>query len=244
MVDPGTATWTKLPDMHVARWYPTALALADGRVIALGGEITPGVLATTPEVYDPVTNTWTLLSGSTPQALGVNEEEYPFAYQLPDGRLFVVAGTDLRSRFLDVGAQSWTLLPGQAPVPSGTSIQYRPGKVLSAGGGTGNANPVRPDAAVIDLTQPSPAWRSIAPMAYPRYSHTLTSLPDGTVLAVGGGTQFTYASTTGVLAAELWDPTTETWRTLASMDELRMYHSTSLLLPDGRVLVAGGQGDM
>src|SRR5207245_1040765 len=135
--DPGTRAWTRLADMNVARWYPTALSLADGRVIALGGEITPGVLATTPEVYEPVANSWTLLGASPPQALGVNEEEYPSAYPLPDGRLFVVAGTDLRSRLLDVGAQAWTLLPGQAPVPSGTSLMYRPGKVLSAGGGTG-----------------------------------------------------------------------------------------------------------
>jgi plastocyanin len=229
--------------MHVARWYPTALTLADGRVIALGGEITLGVLATTPEVYDPVANTWTLLTGTTPQALGVNSEQYPSGHLMPDGRVFVVAGTDFRSRILDVASQTWTLLSGQAPVPSGTSIQYAPGKILSSGGGTGNANPVRTNAAVIDLNQPSPAWREVAPMAFKRYWHNLTSLPDGTVLAVGGGHQFTYASSIGTLALELWNPTTETWRTLAAESELRMYHSTALLLPDGRVLVAGGQGD-
>src|SRR5262249_12297832 len=157
--DPTTRVWTRLADLNVARWYPTVLTLADGRVIALGGEITPGVLATQPEIYDPATNQWTLFTvgkGSTPQELGVNEEEYPASFLLPDGHLFTVAGTDLRSRLLDVPSQSWTLLPGQAPVPSGTSIQYRPGKILSSGGGTGNANPVRRDAAVIDLNQPNP----------------------------------------------------------------------------------------
>jgi hypothetical protein len=162
---------------------------------------------------------------------------------MPDGRVFLVSGTDFHSRILDVATQTWTVFGDEAPVPSGTTIQYAPGKVLAAGGGTGNANPVRSNAAVIDLNQPTPAWREVAPMAFPRYWHNLTSLPDGTVLAVGGGTQFTYASTTGVLAAELWDPVSETWRTLASESELRMYHSTALLLPDGRVLVAGGQGD-
>ena len=60
---------------------------------------------------------------------------------------------------------------------------------------------------------------------------------------MGGGTQYTYASTTGILAAELWNPATESWSTMAAEQELRMYHSASLLLPDGRVLVAGGQGD-
>jgi len=42
------------------------------------------------------------------------------------------------------------------------------------------------------------------------------------------------------LSAEIWDPVTETWTTLPAMQVTRGYHSTALLLPDGRVLVAGG----
>src|SRR6185369_1773237 len=40
--------------------------------------------------------------------------------------------------------------------------------------------------------------------------------------------------------AELWSPNTQTWQTMASMAKPRLYHSTALLLPDARVLVAGG----
>jgi len=43
----------------------------------------------------------------------------------------------------------------------------------------------------------------------------------------------------GVHAAELWNPTTGVWTTLASNSVNRVYHSTSILLPDGRVLHAG-----
>jgi hypothetical protein len=78
-------------------------------------------------------------------------------------------------------------------------------------------------------------------MHYPRSYHNLTLLPDGTVLASGGetasdGTDLTKA----VLPAEIWDPTTQTWTVVASLKTGREYHSTALLLPDGRVLMAGG----
>jgi hypothetical protein len=93
---------------------------------------------------------------------------------------------------------------------------------------------------VIDFAQPAPAWRAVAPMAYPRYNHNLVVLADGSVLAVGGSTDLSLTSATGTLPAELWDPVTESWRTMASMRDRRNYHSTALLLPDGRVLAAGG----
>src|SRR4029453_13457497 len=44
-----------------------------------------------------------------------------------------------------------------------------------------------------------------------------------------------------VLSAELWDPRSEVWTTMASMQVPRIYHSTAVLLPDGRVL-SGGSG--
>jgi len=42
-----------------------------------------------------------------------------------------------------------------------------------------------------------------------------------------------------VHAAELWSPATGTWTTLASNAVTRIYHSTTILLPDGRVLHTG-----
>jgi hypothetical protein len=73
-------------------------------------------------------------------------------------------------------------------------------------------------------------------------------LPDGKVLITGGynGPGFGFRDTSpssAVYAAELWDPATENWTTLASSSGIpRVYHSTALLLPDGRVLSTGGNG--
>jgi hypothetical protein len=149
------------------------------------------------------------------------------------------AGSDGMSRALDVATQTWSAY-GTNPASTGTSAMYRPGKILATGGGTGGGDPVQTTAATIDLNQKSPTWQSTAPMIYPRYKHNLVVLADGSVLAVGGSTIYSLVSTVGVQAAELWNPTNQTWNLMASEHDLRMYHSTALLLPDGRVLVAGG----
>jgi hypothetical protein len=79
-------------------------------------------------------------------------------------------------------------------------------------------------------------------MSVARRQLNATLLADGTVLATGGtnSSGFNTAPTDSrVLAAERWDPATETWTSLASMTHNRLYHSTALLLPDGRVLSMG-----
>ena len=79
-------------------------------------------------------------------------------------------------------------------------------------------------------------------MAYGRRQHNLTVLADGTVLATGGNSSGASLVdlNAGVYPAEQWNPATGQWRTLAAMQVTRQYHSTALLLPDGRVLSAGG----
>ena len=78
-------------------------------------------------------------------------------------------------------------------------------------------------------------------MIFPRSYHNLTLLPDGSVMATGGGLMNDpFDQANAVLAAELWSPSTTTWTSMASMAIPRLYHSTALLLPDGRVLSAGG----
>jgi hypothetical protein len=102
-------------------------------------------------------------------------------------------------------------------------------------------DPSFPTTYVLDMAAATPRWTQTAPMAFPRTYHVLTSLPDGTVLVTGGATTTDpVTDSTAVLAAELWNPTTQTWSTLSSGSVPRLYHSVAVLLPDGRVLVSGG----
>jgi Domain of unknown function (DUF1929) len=81
-----------------------------------------------------------------------------------------------------------------------------------------------------------------ATMNIGRRQHNLTILPDGSVLATGGNSSGAGSidENHGVFAAEVWKPDSGAWTLLASMRVTRQYHSTALLLPDARVLSAGG----
>ncbi|MDQ4212833.1 fibronectin type III domain-containing protein [Microbacterium sp. ASV81] len=239
--DPATGAWSKVADMNMSRWYPTVLLLPDGRHLALSGNSTDANhWADTPEVYDPTTNTWTLLTGvNTSQ---IHEEEYPFSYVMPSGKVFAMGPSEDVSYVLDVNAKTWTPV-GASDVVNGSPVMYRPGKLLYSGGAASVTSVANASAltSVIDLNAATPTWRQTAPMNTARVYHTLTMLADGRVLAVGGEqTSDQTTVTTGILTAEIWDPATETWTLGPSMSAARNYHSTAVLMPDGRVLVAGG----
>ena len=239
--NPATQTWTKMANMHMPRWYPDLTELPDGRYVVISGNSTDSsTWADTPELYDPSTNTWTLLSGiSTPQ---VHELEYPFSYLAPNGKIFTIGPREDVSYWLDANAQTWTPV-GSSGVVNGSSVMYLPGKILYSGGASSinTSTPAQANAATIDLTAATPAWKSIAPMNNARIYHTLTMLADGKVLAVGGGTVSDQMQiTNGVMPAEIWDPATQQWTTIGSIAAARNYHSTAVLQPDGTVLVSGG----
>ena len=64
------------------------------------------------------------------------------------------------------------------------------------------------------------------------------------MLATGGETDKDGGNTSNaVYTAELWSAGTQTWSTMASMHTPREYHSTALLLPDGRVVESGMGAD-
>ncbi|HUB61255.1 MAG TPA: galactose oxidase early set domain-containing protein, partial [Puia sp.] len=95
----------------------------------------------------------------------------------------------------------------------------------------------------IDLNAPNPAWTLVAPMNFPRRQHNATLLPDGTVLVTGGtqGQNFDNLDQgEPVHVAEIWDPGSGVWIKMAAESVDRCYHSTSVLLPDGRVFSGGG----
>jgi hypothetical protein len=97
-------------------------------------------------------------------------------------------------------------------------------------------------AVTIDVNGSTPKVTPTSSMAFGRRQFTLTDLPDGKVLATGGNSDgATYVDVNaGVYNPEIWDPATGNWTTMAPEQVTRQYHSSALLLPDGRVLSSGG----
>lgn len=251
--DASTDAWSdSVPEMNAGRWYPTNVVLPTGDVLVESGDIVPGTVNTLPQVLDVADETWrdlVVAEASRPPIADL----YPRLLLAPDGRVFK-AGPDRDSHFLDTrGAGEW--VPGTAgsgplssplleppesdpnrPRTYGAAV-IRDGVVLLVGG----ADPPTDLVDFLDLNAADPAWRPVGPLHFPRRHLNATILADGSVLVTGGtsSAEFNVADQ-AVLDAEVWSPETEDWTLLSPMATKRIYHSTAVLLQDGRVLVGGG----
>ncbi len=247
------------PDMSHGRWYPTLTTLSDGRILSMAGRNQAGTVVRIPEIFEG--GQWVQLPGANG---GAADEipYYPRNFVAPDGRVFY-AGERVSSRWFEVDATGagggrgrWIDGPNHVfgfNRDYGTAVMYEPGKILYAGGG-GHTGWPTPDprtnaptatAETIDLNQGSPQWQNTAPMSSPRRHLNSTILPDGQVLITGGTSGAGFVNISQGLAvreAEVWNPATGQWTTLAANSRMRIYHSVTLLLPDGTVL-HGASGD-
>ncbi len=187
--------------------------------------------------------TWTLTNQLA------NSEQNATATLLQNGKV-LVSGGDLGSlnliinnaQLFDPATNSWKAAPAMTSARMGHSGTLLPnGKVLIAGG----MNSAFPNVNILktaELYNPATnTFTATAPMTVARQTHTATLLPNGKVLVVGGlnlyYTRLGYVICTAT--AELYDPASAKWSSAASMSLPRCGH-TATLLPNGKVMVAGG----
>jgi hypothetical protein len=247
LYSPAGNVWTQLPDMNDARWYPTSTTLPNGDMLVISGWINTTIgVNVEAQVWQTSTSSWRNLS-TADLALPF----YPFMFDAPNGQVFC-AGPGQTTRYLDVtGTGSWSsVADNKYGIRNwGSSVMYDDGKVLLMGGSPCDFYlncGVLPTATaeIIDLNSPTPTWQYTGSMVTGgRKLHNATLLADGKVLVTGGSRGVEDPNTkpkTPAYESELWDPATGAWTQMASITTIRSYHSTALLLPDARVLSAGG----
>lgn len=223
-------SWSIGPFMtQGGRWYPSVTPLGNGEMLITSGEVN------TPEVYTTSGTLRTLSNATLAMPL------YPWLQAAPNGRAFYF-GPDQTMRYLNTnGTGSWTTVGGRDNIlrDYGSYAMYDIGRIVASGGFNSTKESVS-----IDVRNPNvnPSIGTPADMNFGRRQHNLTALPDGTVLATGGnysGSELINKDT-NVFDAELWHPVTGSWRVLSKAQKVRQYHSTAILLPDGRVFTGGG----
>jgi galactose oxidase len=247
-----TDDWTTGPAMAITRAYQATTTLSDGRVFAIGGSWKGGRGGKNGEVWSASTG-WRTLPGAlvapmlTADRQGVyRADNHGWLFGWSGGRV-LQAGPSKAMNWYDTtgtgGVTAAGLRAADADAMNGTAVMYDAGKILSLGGAphyqdinaTANAHVI-----AIDDTG-AVAARAVPSMRYTRAYHNSVVLPDGKVLVVGGQSYAVpFSDNTSVRNAELWDPDTETFTTMAAAAVPRNYHSVAVLLPDARVFAGGG----
>lgn len=235
------ATSNATTQMSNERSKHTATLLPTGKVIVVGGLITAAQTQqalSSAELYDPTTGLWT----ATGTLSGPRFDHT--ATLLPNGRLLVVGGRNNQTvldsaELYDPVTGTWT----KTPVPgvaryAHTATLLKTGQVLIAGG-LGNNGSVLSSAQLYDPSNGATgSWSNTKDLPRARFEHSATLLADGTVFVFGGGAPDNQLQNTAVVFTP---PATWTTRSFNSSPFYRMGH-TATLLPNNRILIAGGQG--
>jgi Domain of unknown function (DUF1929)/Bacterial Ig-like domain (group 2) len=239
---PGSG-WTASKDMDLPRWYPSVTALPNGEVLVTSGTTDKHTGNYLNEVFTPNNNTWRTLTGADRRP-GRTENfvmpNYPFMHVAADGRVFYAGPTPATAYLTTSGIGKWANGERQSQDlirTYGSSVQFDTDKILVMGG---SPEDVQADSSAVILNMAQNGRASpTGSMASPRRNLNATVLPDGTVLATGGN-DLNYDQGQLPKTAELWNPNTGKWNTLAAQQIPRPYHAVGLLLPDATVFTAGG----
>jgi len=245
--DPTQNALNPAGNMLYARWYSTVVPLPDGTSLLAGGigygpNDTQDVLnpITIPELYDPASGLYLFPDADNG---GTVEWFYPRLFVSSDSSIYNLDPSGLVSTYSTVGNGSFRTLGTflDTSTVANPSVMFAPGQVLSVR---------RPDTItgttqthlvdVVDLTGNVPVvGQSNSVPGGGREWANATLLADGQVF-VNGGSGEDNTETRVSYDSYIWNPATGTWSLGGTAQNERLYHSTSLLLPDASVLTGGG----
>jgi phosphatidylserine/phosphatidylglycerophosphate/cardiolipin synthase-like enzyme len=244
LYSPTTGTFGPTGSMATPRNLHTATLLLDGRVLITGGSDTFQHAVASAELYDPTTGTFSP-TGSMTTARGFHT-----ATLLLDGRVLIAGGdgkgwgtgqTFLASaEIYDPKKGTFTATGSMATMRSTHAATLLvDGRVLITGG-YNDVNNGSTSLATAELYDPKTGkFTPSGSMAEARTFHAATLLADGRVLVAGGAADGWDYRGPFQASAELYDAKTGRFTATGPMADKRV-SQTATLLPDGRVLIAGG----
>ncbi len=240
LFDPWTETWTLQGRMREGRWYPTATQLPNNQVVITSGLKRDGSGTINPDVEVFTPNPDPAQVGTITYVGAKSLSLYPRQNVVKDGRVLVSGPTPGDTDLLDPATWTWSSVPNLA------GGHFYGGAVLLPSGPDGSsrvmviAGDQSSTTEVIDTTNLGAGWSFRASLPQTRRNANSVLTPDGAIITIGGNGANDFDSPR--FEALRYDPAANTWTELAAQAEPRAYHSTAVLLPDGRVVSAGDDG--
>ncbi|MEA4848951.1 MAG: kelch repeat-containing protein [Clostridiaceae bacterium] len=194
----------------------------NGKIYALGGIRDAGPTNSF-EVFDPTTNTWTILA-QMPLTLQL------FQSVVIDGKIYVTGGLSngnsvSSTEVYDPSTNSWTTLPSMSVGRASQQTVVINGKIYAFGG--------YPATSSVEVYDPTTCtWTTLTSMSTARYN-SQAEVVDGKIYVIGG-----YDGVNSIKSAEVYDPAQNSWTTLASMQTTRADFETEVI--NGNIYAIGG----
>lgn len=244
--------------LQARRWYASNQVLPDGSIMVVGGQVEfsyefvparPGGAVPLPFLQE------------THKVFGDDQNLYPFVHLLPSGNVFIFARRDsivldpksgrIMRRFpaLQGEPRNYPTQGSSVMLPLESGDGFSTATILVCGGGNDNAYsdpntqyPASATCGLLDATAAGdPQW-TMLDMPFPRVMGDMVLLPHGRVLLINGaqnGAAGWEIASNPALYPVIFTPVDRSFEVQSPASIPRMYHSTAVLLPSTKILVAG-----
>lgn len=242
---PNLSKWKTQKSMLDYRWYPSVSPLSNGKILIVGGGgLNNPIRVNTAETYDPKT------SNSFPtNSIAIGNEVSPIL-PLHNGKTMM---THRPPQLYDPSTNLWSLAGDFVQSNRMSNGDHSDHELILMPDGNVFAFGYKPFNNVattfVEMYDPnSNSWALKSNISPIRSRAKAVLMPDKNVL-IAGGFKEEVSNNTAVnqwgymKRSDIYHPETDQWRNVSDMNYFREYHAILTLVPDGRIIAVGGEGE-